>query len=69
MCAGESPPSKNETRWLVSSSTTQIRSKSSWYELAAVPQTLLIDRAPRRRAAQHERHVRRLKERRRRVDQ
>ncbi|MGI5205043.1 hypothetical protein ACQEU6_26135 [Spirillospora sp. CA-108201] len=39
------------------------------YELAAAPQTLLIDRAQRLRAAQHERHVQRLKERRRRVDQ
>lgn len=31
------------------------------YELAADPRTLLIDRAQRRRAGQHERHVRRLK--------
>ncbi|MEV3922590.1 hypothetical protein [Actinomadura coerulea] len=33
------------------------------YELAADPRTLLIDRAQRRRAGQHERHVRRLKSR------
>ncbi|MFI0357184.1 hypothetical protein [Actinomadura sp. 9N407] len=33
------------------------------YELAAEPRTLLIDRAQRRRAGQHERHVRRLKTR------
>ncbi|GAA3964500.1 hypothetical protein GCM10023085_53830 [Actinomadura viridis] len=33
------------------------------YELAADPQTLLIDRAQRRRAGQHERHVKRLKSR------
>ncbi|GAA2279994.1 hypothetical protein GCM10010402_40880 [Actinomadura luteofluorescens] len=38
------------------------------YELAADPRTLLIDRAQRRRAGQHERHVRRLKERRSRSD-
>ncbi|MFB4302622.1 hypothetical protein [Actinomadura sp. NTSP31] len=33
------------------------------YELAANPRTLLIDRAQRRHAGQHERHVRRLKAR------
>ncbi|MFA1546772.1 hypothetical protein [Actinomadura chokoriensis] len=38
------------------------------YELAADPRTLLIDRAQRRRAGQHERHVRRLKDRGRRAD-
>ncbi|GAA2159114.1 hypothetical protein [Actinomadura napierensis] len=31
------------------------------YELAAGPRTLFVDRAQRRRAGQHERHVRRLK--------
>ncbi|MFG2249008.1 hypothetical protein [Spirillospora sp. NPDC048823] len=38
------------------------------YELAADPRTLLIDRAQRRRAGQHERHVRRLEDRGRRAD-
>jgi hypothetical protein len=33
------------------------------YELATDPRALLIDRAQRRRAGQHERHVRRLKSR------
>jgi hypothetical protein len=33
------------------------------YEQAADPRTLVIDRAQRRRAGQHERHVRRLKRR------
>ncbi|MBG6092628.1 hypothetical protein [Actinomadura viridis] len=33
------------------------------YELAADPRTLLIDRAQRRRAGQHERRVRRLEDR------
>ncbi|MEU8117820.1 hypothetical protein AB0C21_03825 [Spirillospora sp. NPDC049024] len=33
------------------------------YELAADPRTLLIDRAQRRRAGQHERRVRRLNDR------
>ncbi|MFF5265431.1 hypothetical protein ACFY4C_41670 [Actinomadura viridis] len=33
------------------------------YELAAAPQALLIDRAQRRRAGQHERHVQRLRSR------
>ncbi|KAB2347991.1 hypothetical protein [Actinomadura rudentiformis] len=33
------------------------------YELASDPQHLLIDRAQRRKAGQHERHVRRLKSR------
>ncbi|MEV0663365.1 hypothetical protein ACIBI3_06920 [Actinomadura luteofluorescens] len=37
------------------------------YELAADPRTLLIDRAQRRRAGQHERHARRLKDRDRRA--
>jgi hypothetical protein len=36
------------------------------YELASDPQTLLVDRAQRRRAGQHERHARRLKLRRQR---
>ncbi|WP_173098115.1 hypothetical protein [Actinomadura verrucosospora] len=31
------------------------------YELAADPRTLVIDRAQRRHAGQHERHVRRLR--------
>jgi hypothetical protein len=39
------------------------------YELAADPRTLLIDRARRRRAGQHQRHVRQLKDRGRRTDQ
>lgn len=38
------------------------------YELAADPRTLLIDPAQRSRARQHERHVRRLKNRGRRAD-
>ncbi|WP_235834091.1 hypothetical protein [Actinomadura logoneensis] len=33
------------------------------YELATDPRTLLVDRAQRRHAGQHERHVRRLKSR------
>ncbi|MEU9022092.1 hypothetical protein [Actinomadura sp. NPDC048394] len=37
------------------------------YELAADPQTLVIDRAQRRNAGQHERHVRRLEQRGRRA--
>ena len=38
------------------------------YELAADPRALLIDRAQRRGAGQHERHVRRLEYRDRQAD-
>jgi hypothetical protein len=37
------------------------------YELAADPRTLVVDRAQRRNAGQHERHVRRLSQRGRRA--